>query len=68
MTLFEFFGGHITLGWLIALVIVAIFHKSHNSWLMSIILYFVLCFGFWIIGDWIWGGKELPSIHELPKY
>ena len=58
---FGLFGGHIVWGAIFALIIVMALHGQHNNLLMSIVLYFVLCFGFWIVGDWIWGAYQLPS-------
>ena len=66
--MFNLFGGHIALGAILSLIVVCIFHRTHHSLIASILLYFVLCFGFWIIGDWIFGVKELPSTNELHRF
>ena len=59
---------HVAFGAIIAMVIVAAFHGTHKSLILSIILYFTLCFGLWIIGDWIFGANELPSTHEFQRF
>jgi hypothetical protein len=59
---------HIAIGAIIAFVIVAFFHKTHNSILVSIVAYLVICFILWGLGDWMFGAYQLPSTHEMPTY
>jgi ABC-type uncharacterized transport system permease subunit len=61
-------GGHVTLGSILAFVIVIIIYQIQRKLLLCIPLYFALALLFWIVGDWVFGPFHLGSVNEFPTY
>jgi hypothetical protein len=66
--LWELCGGHVTFGAVLGMFVARVVYENSRSVRSAIIAYFVTCFLFWIVADWIWGPYRLASTTEFPHY